>query len=164
MVEFLRKHAATIVVAMVVAAVTAGGPALAGLRTHSSATAATPPAVTTGYKAGPVDLPATTGTIASLGLSAGKYVITASFQLTTSNPGLYSFCQLKAGTNVQHADEGTPASETYDFVTMHVTHTFTSAGSAKLRCNDVSASSNITASYIRITAVSVNKITKVSLG
>jgi hypothetical protein len=106
----------------------------------------TSPSVFQGSVAGG-DVPNDPGTIGSLPLPAGKYLITAKLAVRPTNIGgntddyYDASCSLVAGSDVDSASESDDTSDTWHFgrsgtMSMIVTHEFTDPGSAHVDCAD----------------------------
>ena len=108
------------------------------------------------------------GRVASLPVPAGKYSIIAKFTLSNSgsNPASVG-CTLNAGSQIDQAFDYVNSSDptgTGD-ATLNLTgvHTFTSAGTVSVFCNDFSATGSITAHFIHITSERVGAVDNVSI-
>jgi hypothetical protein len=120
-----------------------------------------------GYKNGPVAVPATLTTIATLNLpSAGKYVIFAKLWLfDNANTTVLTDCQLSAEGDTDHAraslegNSGTVVSGAS--VALNVVHEFTAAGVAELKCNAYGV--DVSANQIKLTAIKVGNLTNSAL-
>ena len=188
-----RKHTATIAVAFITAAVVAGpaglfdgGGSSGSVAVAQSATNCPSPTVGNipcikyGFKDGPVDVPATLTTIASLPIGPGKYVINAKLYIQNgiyASEPLTAECQLVAGANFDWAKESIPT--TYEssggFTSQHdlngtmaltVANRFASAGSIQLKC--LSRDENFTdhdlrAHFIKITAEKMGTLLRVNM-
>jgi hypothetical protein len=115
------------------------------------------------YKNGPVPLPATLGTIASLSIpSAGDYVIFAKVSLHDDvNSAVSITCELIAGadsdTSYTDLTGNTGGYVTYETPELNVVHDFTAAGTVNLQCDGYGVSTD--ASWIKITAIQVGALT-----
>ena len=115
-----------------------------------------------GYKNGPVALPSSLATIATLNLpSAGKYVIFAKAWLFDSvNTPVLVDCQLSAESDTDQTrtmlegNSGTVVAGAA--VAFNVVHEFAAAGVAELKCNGFGV--NVTANQIKITAIKVGSL------
>jgi hypothetical protein len=135
----------------------------AGAKGAKGDTGATGPSdAFSGYKNGPVAVPATLTTIATLNLpSAGKYVIFAKLWLFDNvNTTVLTDCQLSAEGDTDHAraslegNSGTVVSGAS--VALNVVHEFTAAGVAELKCNAYGV--DVSANQIKITAIKVGDL------
>jgi hypothetical protein len=140
----------------------------AGAKGAKGDTGATGPSdAFSGYKNGPVAVPATLTTIATLNLpSAGKYVIFAKLWLFDNvNTSVLTDCQLSAEGDTDHARaslEGNGAAfVTGASVALNVVHEFTAAGAAELKCNAFGV--DVSANQIKITAIKVGNLTNSAL-
>lgn len=115
-----------------------------------------------GSKNGPVAVPATLSTIASLSVpTAGKYVIVAKAYLHNNvNTAVLVYCQLDAGGDIDvtrtSLEGNTAAFVTDAALSFNVAHEFAAAGAVDLKCNAFGVS--VTAHWIKITAIKVGSL------
>ena len=134
-----------------------------------TATASTVPCVVFGHKDATVVVRGSGGgRIASLPVPAGKYSIVAKLTLSNSGSNPASLgCTLNAGAQVDQAfdyvDSSDPTGTADATLTLTGVHTFTTAGSVAISCNDFSATGTITAHFIHITAERVGVVDNVSI-
>ena len=154
MASALRKHTGTIVVAMIVAAVTAGAPALA----NRSEVAATYPNIYAkfGQREGLVEIPANVDKrVGTLSLAAGKYVVSAKLivERTGATPA-YVNCHLALG-GVHDWSTSLLAAPGYQTPALQVAGTVSGSGAATLTCNSAQGA---IARWIKVTAVRVGTL------
>ncbi|MGZ8716410.1 MAG: hypothetical protein ACXWYO_04790 [Gaiellaceae bacterium] len=116
-----------------------------------------------GFKNGPVAMPASLATIATLNVpSAGKYVVVGkAWLLDNVNTGVIVDCQLSAGAdsdqNRTSLEGNTAGFVSGAAVAFNVVHEFTGAGAVELKCNAFGV--NVSANQIKITAIKVGNLT-----
>jgi hypothetical protein len=120
-----------------------------------------------GFKNGPVSIPDTLGTIASLPIAgAGKYVVVGKAWLfNLQNANVLVLCRLVAGTDFDESRTSLEGNNV-NFVSgasvaFNVVHEFTAAGAVDLQCNDFGV--NTEANFIKITAIRVGNLTNTAL-
>ena len=187
--SLFRRHAATIVVAFITAAVVAGpaglydsdgsGGSVAVAQTATncpSPTVGNSPCIKYGFKDGPVLLPGSPTTIAALPLGKGKYVINAKLYVQNrnayTNVSMAVACQLVAGPNFDWAKQSIPPTLTNGIqqdlastMSLTVANTFASAGTVELKCSADTSSGNpiVAAHFIKITAQKVGTLLRVNM-
>jgi hypothetical protein len=98
--------------------------------------------------------------MASLPLTRGNYVITTTYTIINSGPGLVVQCELRAGGRKD--SNNTFGGTQQQGEAMSVTANVPAGGVADLRCGDGSAGGTGTLTGIEITALKVPKITNLS--
>jgi hypothetical protein len=177
MSRILTRSSSILIAAVMSAALTAGSLTLL-LSEHAGAATTCPsggsitlqniPCAIQGAKAGPVVLAGTSGfqTVASLPLPAGKYVLSANLDVQLS--GNVDFlpqsidCRLVVGSDSDLATASFNNPNTSTIVALSTAHSFTSAGNAVVAC-DTAGLNNFSARRIRITAIRVGTLRKVSM-
>lgn len=115
------------------------------------------------YKDGPVSLPSTLGTIASLSIpQGGDYVVFAKVALhDDQNKDISVTCKLSAGADFDYSftdlTGNTAGYVAYQTPALSVTHVFGSAGTVTLACNGAGVTTDAT--YIKMTAIRVGSLT-----
>ena len=116
-----------------------------------------------GYKNGPVAVPGTLSTIATLNVpNAGTYVIVGKVWLFDNvNTSVLTDCQLAAGTDTDDSRTlligGGGGLIPGATVAFNVVHDFTGSGVVELKCNAFGV--NVSANQIKITAIKVGNLT-----
>ena len=123
------------------------------------AEAAAPPEVFSGFRNAAV-LSGSTPYATQLNVPAGSYVVTAKASafnaLGSTSPSHNVFCEVRAGTDFDRSFTRVAPSEEQT-VGNTVVHTFTSAGTVTLSCNDTAGTNGSTLlEFIKLTAVRVN--------
>lgn len=120
-----------------------------------------------GFKNGPLALPNTLSTIATLNVpTAGKYVIVGKAWIYDNvNTGVLVLCQLVAGVDSDET-RATVTGNTAGYVTgtsmaFNVVHEFAGAGAVELKCNGFGVNASIY--NIKITAIRVGNLTSTGI-
>jgi hypothetical protein len=125
--------------------------------------AAGPSDAYSGYKNGPVAVPGTLSTIATLNVpTAGNYVVVGKAYLFDNvNSAVLTDCQLAAGSDTDETRtmlEGNSGVVVAGAaVAFNLTHVFSGAGVVELKCNAFGV--NVSADQIKITAIKVGNLT-----
>ena len=186
----LRKHSASILVAVLTAVLVAApatwhpddgskGSVASAQTTLTNCPAPTVnniPCIKYGFKDGPVPLPGTPTTIATLPLAKGKYVINAKLYVQNyrgyTTLSLSAACQLVAGPNFDWAKESIPPTNSNGIqqdldstMSLTVANTFTTAGTVELKCSGETFSGDpgVSAHFIKITAQKVGTLIRVNM-
>jgi hypothetical protein len=120
-----------------------------------------------GFKDGPVSLPSSLSTVATLALSTpGNYVALAKAWLFHSaNASALVHCRLVAGGDFDDAyttlDAVSSGFTSRRSIALNVVHSFTSAGSVQLQCSD--SGTGVSANFIKVTAIRVGDLKNTGL-
>ena len=163
-----HRHLVTVLAVVLTVALMGGVPAFAELAKSDAdvqLAAGTNNAtwVKSGWKNGPVQLPANWGKIAALSLPKGSYTVsTKLFFWNDSGGTLVSSCYLQLGNSTDLVQEETPNAQ-HEAISLNVVGTLNSRGKAILRCNDTRASGGVEALQIKITAIKVSRLRNVKM-
>jgi hypothetical protein len=135
---------------------------------HSAAAASSPagPAAFSGFHDAPISLPSSLGTIASLRIPAGSYVIFAKLTLWNGqNIDDTLTCKLVAGGDFDESitvlTGNTVPYADYAATSLNVVHHFNRPGRIRLQCTGGSVTT--TASWIKITAIRVGSLSNTGI-
>ncbi len=118
--------------------------------------------VKSGWKDGPVELPATLGEVASLPLPRGSYAVSAKLWLWNDTGQVrLSNCKLSLGNSWDWVEEETPGLE-HEAISLQVAGRLRGPGKAVLECFDQGAG-EVTAHWIKITAIKASRLRNVPL-
>jgi len=118
--------------------------------------------VKSGWKDGPVELPATLGEIASLPLAKGNYAVSAKLWLWNDTGHVrVSDCKLSLGNSWDWVQEETPSLQ-HEAISLQVAGRLNAPGKAVLECFD-QAAGEVTAHWIKITAIKASRLRNVPL-
>jgi hypothetical protein len=123
------------------------------------------PEVISGTRDLPTDVrgSSTYGTVASLGIPAGVWIITAKGYLESTTDAVVT-CQLVAGSDVHTMTTGLEQNAhgagQWQSIELVIPHAFGSPGAAALRCQSDAQTGDVLMRFIRITAMKVSKLTE----
>ena len=118
--------------------------------------------VKSGWKDGPVELPATLGEIASLPLPRGSYAVSAKLWLWNPTDHVrLSNCKLSIGGQWDWVEEETPSIQ-HEAISLQVVGRLSAPGKAVLECFD-QAAGQVQAHWIKITAIKASRLRNVPL-
>lgn len=119
--------------------------------------------IKSGWKDGPVEMPATYGEVASLPLPKGKYAVSAKLWLWNESGHVrVSDCRLTLGNSWDEVWEETHHSE-HEAIALQVAGQLTQPGKAILECRDTIAQGGVQANWIKITAIRASRLRNVPL-
>ena len=159
--EKLQQAVVTIAIAAIVSSVLViGAPAL-GRRDSAGVEPAVlgDPWIKSGWKNGPVAVPQSLGTVAAMGLPAGKYVVFAKLWFENPGPGTHlTDCKLTIGNSWDWIYEETLGHEA---IALNAAGELTQPGQVKLLCR--TDTNNVSANWIKITAIRAGVLVNVQL-